>query len=144
MDDFPRAVQLDHHAAFVMGGHAHAAGQGGADQQGVTGNGRIAIALDMQVREVKAGRRGDISFLLCAEDRPLPGIGRHHEIMERNTVNAMGGDPPLVECQVFGGGFMLGFQVIFLNGLQMLLQKSKNFRVVHNHSIRQSTGTSFP
>ena len=59
-----------------MGSHAHAFGQqGGADQQRVTGNSSIAIALNVQVREVEAD--GGLSILLPfrAEDRALLWIG---------------------------------------------------------------------
>ena len=46
MHHLPRAVQLHHHAAFVVRSDLHTFGQRRADEQGVTCNRRIVIALD--------------------------------------------------------------------------------------------------
>jgi hypothetical protein len=51
--------------------------------------------------------------------------------MKWKSVNAVRRDPPLVERQVFGGGFFVSLHVVVLDGLQMFFQEFDDVIVWH-------------
>ncbi len=67
VDYFPLSVHLNHYAAFVVCSHFDPFWERGADEQCVAGNGGIAVALNVQVGEVKATLRF-LSLIFRAED----------------------------------------------------------------------------
>lgn len=54
MHNLPLAIHFDHYAALVVRSDFDAFGQCRADHHGIAGNGSIAVALDVQVGQVKA------------------------------------------------------------------------------------------
>jgi hypothetical protein len=54
--------------------------------------------------------------------------------MEGQPIDAMRRNPPFIKRQIIGGGFVVGLDIIILNGLQMDLQESNDLFVRHKDS----------
>ena len=55
--------------------------------------------------------------------------------MEGQTIQAVRGNPPFVQGQFFAGCGMIGLEIILIDGIQMLEQKIKDFRIMGHGSL---------
>ena len=118
MHHLPCTVHFDDDARLVVRGNFYPVRRGSTDEQGVTGNGAVAVTLDVEVREVEASH-GFLAFRLRAEDRLFLGVGGHHKFVEGQAIDAMRRDPPLVEREIGRGGLVVGSHIIFVDALQV-------------------------
>ena len=84
----------------------------------------------MQICQIEPGDALLAGVGLLTKDCAAFFVSCHHKIVERESVNTLWSYPPFVQSQIRAGGSVIGFDIIFHDGLQVLKQELMNFGIV--------------